>query len=79
MVPPVWVDEAGNPRPVLRCRRCGRDTPVFRFRLEHLRLIGWRLFAPAEHVNWCGHGQEFVPLPDADGWCRLVPVLGETT
>ncbi len=40
-------------------------------------MIGWRLFAPAEYVNWSGHGQEFIPLPDEDGWCRLGPVIGE--
>ncbi len=79
MVPPVWTDESGNPRLVRACRRCGRDVPVYRFRLEHLRLIGWRLFASAEYVNWCGHGQEFIPLPDEDGWCGLVPVIGEAT
>jgi len=77
IVPPVWRDETGAPRPVRPCTRCGRGAPVYRFRLEHLRLIGWRLFAPAEYVNRCGHAQEFVVLPEAEGWCRLVPVLGE--
>ncbi len=53
--------------------------PSRRFRLEHLRLIGWRLFAPAEYVNWCGHGQKVIPLPEEEGWCRhvLVPRRGE--
>jgi len=46
-------------------------------RLEHLRPLGWRLFAPVEYVNWCGHAQGFVPLPEGAGWCRLVPVIGE--
>ncbi len=77
MAPPVWLEESGTQRPVRRCLRCGREAPVYRFRLEHLRLIGWPLFAPAEYVNWCGHAQEFVVLPDGDDWCRLVPVLGE--
>ncbi len=79
MVPPIWVDEAGRRRPVLSCSRCGREAPVYRFRLEHLRMIGWRLFAPAEYVNWCGHALEVIPLPAEDGWCRLVPVIGEAT
>jgi hypothetical protein len=26
-------------------------------------------------VNWCGHGQEFVPWPEADGYWTLVPVV----
>jgi hypothetical protein len=25
-------------------------------------------------VNWCGHGQEFVPWPEKDGYWVLVPV-----
>jgi hypothetical protein len=77
MTPPVWLDEAGKPRPTRPCPQCGRVAPVFHFRLEHLRLMGWRLFAVASYTNWCGHGQEFIPVPDADGWVRLVPVMGE--
>ena len=79
MVPSIWVDESGAPRPVHQCLRCGRDALIYRFRLEHLRMIGWRLYAPAAYVNWCGHAQEFIPLPEAEGWCRLVPVIGEVT
>ena len=26
-------------------------------------------------VNWCGHGQEFVPWPETDGYWVLVPVV----
>jgi len=40
---------------------------VYRFRLEHLRLVGWRLFTPVEYVNWCGHGQEFILIPERNG------------
>jgi hypothetical protein len=36
-------------------------------------------YAPAEYVNSCGHAQEFIPLPEAEGWRRLVPVIGEAT
>jgi hypothetical protein len=28
-------------------------------------------------VNWCGHGQQFIPAPEADGYWTLVPSLGE--
>jgi hypothetical protein len=28
-------------------------------------------------VNWCGHGQQFVPWPEKDGYWTLVPVIGE--
>jgi hypothetical protein len=47
------------------------------FRVEHLRHVGWSLFFPATYVNWCGHGQEVIPVPLAEGWVTFVPVLGE--
>jgi hypothetical protein len=28
-------------------------------------------------VEWCGHQQEVVLLPDGDGWYSEMPVLGE--
>jgi hypothetical protein len=79
MTTPIWLDESGQPRPVRRCLRGGREAPIYRFQLEHLRMIGSCLYAPAEYVDWCGHASEFIPLPDEDGWCRLVPVIGEAT
>ncbi len=39
--------------------------------------MGWRLFAVASYTNWCGHGQEVIPVPDDDGWCWMIPVVGE--
>ena len=47
------------------------------FRVEHLRHVGWGLFRAETYVNWCRHGQEIIPLPQADGSVRFVPVLGE--
>jgi len=38
--------------------------------------IGWLIFRVARFVNWCGHSQELIPVPDDDEWVRLVPVLG---
>ncbi len=61
---PIWLDESSNPRPVQQCSRCGREAPVFRFREEHLRLVGWSLYTVASYTNWCGHGQEFIPVPE---------------
>jgi hypothetical protein len=77
MVPPIWLDEQGHRRPVRACLRCGRQAPIYRFRIEHLKLIGWRLFTVVSYTNWCGHAQEFIALPERGGWCRLVPVVGE--
>jgi hypothetical protein len=30
---------------------------------------------PLLSVNWCGHSQQFIPWPEADGYWRLVPVM----
>jgi hypothetical protein len=75
--PPIWLDEQGQPRPIRPCVRCGRGAPVFHMPREALRNLGWRVYAPAEFVNWCGHAQEFIPVPDTDGRCRMIPILGE--
>jgi hypothetical protein len=65
--------------PYVRARAAARTTPIFRFRIDQLRLIGWRLFAPAQSVEWYGHGLEFIPIPQRDGWCQLVRVPGEVS
>ncbi len=36
-------------------------------------MNGWSPMKTMLIVNWCGHGQEFVP--EADGYWTLVPVL----
>jgi len=41
-----------------------------------LRQIGWPLFRVARYVEWCGHGQELIPVPDEEEWVRMVPVIG---
>ena len=41
-------------------------------------MIGWQLFAEAQIVQWCGHAQHFLVVPDADGErAALVPVFRE--
>ena len=37
------------------------------------------MYAVASYTNWCGHGQEFIPVPDDGGWCWMIPVLSEAT
>jgi len=56
---------------------CGREWPVYRHRLQHLIMAGWKPGQPLLRVGWCGHSQQFTPWPDTDGYWRLVPVLGE--
>src|SRR5262245_34688506 len=49
------------------CPRCGRDVPIYDdFRLVDIKRLGWSLFVPATYVNWCGHAQEFLPIPETD-------------
>ena len=62
---------ASRPR---SCLKCGREAPVLRLRYEHLRMNGWKPMKTMLVVNWCGHGQDFVPVPKADGYRRLVSV-----
>jgi len=47
------------------------------FRVENLRHVGWQLFRAETYVNWCGHGQEVIPLPLEDGRVTFVPVPEE--
>ena len=44
---------------------------------QNLKHVGWALFQPTVVVNWCGHAQEIIALPLADGRVTFVPVLGE--
>jgi len=53
---------------------CKREWPVRRYRFEHLPWTR-RPAQPMVVVNWCGHGQEFVPWPDEDGYWTLLPVV----
>jgi len=43
-----------------------------------LRRAGYTVFGRDQYfVNSCGHGLEFSTMPDTEGLCRLVPVLGQ--
>jgi len=77
MVPPIWLDEQGRQRPTRACPRCGREAPLYRFPIDVVRRVGWQLVVPTFYVNYCGHRQEVIPLPERGGWARLVPIIGE--
>ncbi len=77
MTPPIWLDEHGQGVPTRPCAKCGKDEPVRRLRFDHLRMIGWKLLGTVQIVNWCEHGQDYVPWPEGDGYRRLVPIAGE--
>jgi hypothetical protein len=73
---PIWLDEYGQRVPTRPCHipKCDREWPVRRHRLQHLIMAGWKPMKPMLVVNWCGHGEEFIPWPEADGYWVLVPV-----
>jgi hypothetical protein len=71
---PTWLDENGQHVPTRPCPKCGLPDPVLRLRYEHLRANGWKPFKPFFMMNWCGHGHEYQPWLQSDGWWLLVPV-----
>jgi hypothetical protein len=78
MTPRRWVDDHGDPHPTRPCLGYGQPARILHPRLEHLRMIGWRLFAVADYVSWSGHRQEFLLVPHIDGVMgHLVPIEGE--
>ena len=77
-MPPIWVNEDGKLAETSPCPRpgCGREYPIRRYRYETLRQIGWPLYRVVRYVEWCGHGQELIPVPDEREWVRCIPVVG---
>jgi len=77
-VPPIWQDEHGRGVLTRPCHvpGCTRECAIHRHRFEHLMWSGWPT-TPMVVVNWCGHGQEFVPWPEEDGYWVLVPIVGK--
>jgi len=74
MALPVWLDEHGQRRPTRPRPKCGLPDPYLRLRYEHLRANGWQPFKPFSMMNWCGHGHEYQPWLQGDGWWLLVPI-----
>jgi hypothetical protein len=81
MAGPIWLDENGRRVPTRKCRHptCNRKYPLRRYRYATLKQIGWPLYRDASFTNWCGHGQEVIPVPDDTEWVRLVPTIGTAT
>ncbi len=79
MTRPRWLDEHGKAMASRPCHRCGTPVPVGRtLRLEHMRMIGWQLFAEAQIIQRYGHAQRFLVVPHADGVrAALVPLFRE--
>lgn len=73
MVPPKWLGE-----PTSTCPRCGSIVGPMHLRAEHLKMVGWAPYRVETYINLCGHGQEVIPFPLADGSVRFVPIVGES-
>jgi hypothetical protein len=76
MSPPLWVDEHGRPRPTRPCPRCQREIPVNRWPVKTLPTTKRWPYQVMTFVEWCGHQQEVVLVPDGNGWYSEIPVLG---
>src|SRR5215467_16383900 len=72
-MPPMWLNEDGQRAQTQPCARpgCRREVPIRRYSHQTLRLIGWRLYRVSSVVQWCGHPQEFIPVPDEGEWVRM--------
>jgi hypothetical protein len=74
--PPLWVDEQGRPRPTRPCPQCQRGIPVNRSPVKTLPTAKRWPYQVMTFVEWCGHQQEVVLVPEGDGWYAEIPVLG---
>jgi hypothetical protein len=74
MTQPLWLDEAGRPRPTRASWTCGREVAPMRFRAEDLRPHGWRPPQTLQIPDWCGCSTEYLPVLAAGGWWQLVPI-----
>ena len=63
--------------PTRPCPRCSCVVPVRRYEASTLRMLKRRPYEEATFVNRCGHDQEFVLVPERDGWFGQILVLGE--
>ena len=67
-------------RPTYPCPRCGTDAPMMRLSEADLRRAGYTIFGRDQYfVNSCGHGQEFITVPDTAGMWWLVAIIREAS
>jgi hypothetical protein len=76
MSPLRWVDEHGRLVPTRLCPRCQRVIPVNRWPGRTLPTTKRWPYQVITFVEWCGHQQEVVVVPEEGGWYSEIPVLG---
>ena len=72
---PFWINEDGERAQTQPCPRPGRGRDAT---LQSPEAPANRLAAlsVASAVDWCGHRQKFIPVPDEGERVRMVPVIG---
>jgi hypothetical protein len=73
MNPPRWVDEDGRLCPTRPCPVCGRVSRQTLAIFTH-GTVRRRPYEVLSVVEWCGHLQELILLPDGAEWFREIPV-----
>ena len=76
MTPPRWVDEHGHPCPTRPCPTCGRVIPIKRWPVLRTGAMRRWPYEVLRVVEWCGHQQELILVPDGAEWFREIPGLG---
>ncbi len=74
---PYWTDGHGRRLPTKPCPRCGANVGPMPLRVENLRHLGWQPYTVQSYQSWCGHTQETIPFPRADGSVVFIDVIGE--
>jgi hypothetical protein len=69
------VDSARPSLPISG-RDCQRVIPINRWPVKTLPTQKCRPHQVLSFVEWCGHQQEGVLVPEGDGWYSEIPVLG---
>ena len=70
MTPPRCVDADGQLCPTRPCPTCGRVIPVNRWPVKTLATTTRWPYQVMTFVEWCGHQQEVVLVPDGDDCAR---------
>jgi len=53
---------------------------MIRLSEANLRRAGYEVFRQDQYfIASCGHGQEFITVPDTAGMSWLVPIIGEAS
>ena len=69
----------GRRLPKKACPKCGANVGPMPLRVENLRHLGWDPYTVQSYQSWCGHTQEIIPFPRADGSVLFIDVIGKAS